>query len=111
MQGVPGQDLPPAALLPVGPPAGGEPPKMKKHFAVLFSLAALPALAVWLRAADSTDDPARAAFERGNALLRDARKACELHEPDLLRQAAGQYRECLESPTNRLDAGTLFKAA
>jgi hypothetical protein len=84
---------------------------MKKCFAILVSLAALPAVALWLRAADPTDDPARSAFARGNALLRDARKACALHEPDLLRQAAGQYRECLESPTNSLDAGALSVAA
>jgi hypothetical protein len=84
---------------------------MNKRFAIVVSLAALPALALWLRAADPAVDPARAAFEKGNVFLRDARKACALHEPDLLLQAAGQYRECLTSPTNSLDAGPLFPAA
>jgi len=84
---------------------------MNKRFGILLSLAALPTLALWLRAADPVGDPAREAFEHGNVLLRDARKACALHEPDLLRQAAGQYRDCLKCPANSLAAGTLFTAA
>jgi hypothetical protein len=84
---------------------------MHKRLVILLSLIALPALALWLRAADPAGDPARAAFQRGNALLRDARQACAWHEPDLLRQAAGQYRDCLASPTNTLDAGSLVGAA
>jgi hypothetical protein len=84
---------------------------MIKRFTLLFSLVVLPPLALWLRAADPVNDPARAAFERGNTLLRDARQACSFHAPDLLRQAAGQYRDCLVSPASNLDGGPLFSAA
>ncbi|HZU36184.1 MAG TPA: hypothetical protein VFA18_09755 [Gemmataceae bacterium] len=83
---------------------------MIRRFTLLFSLAVLPLLAFWIQAADPTD-PARAAFEQGNSLLRDARQACAYHAPDLLRQAAEQYRTCLASPANSLDAGNLFTAA
>jgi hypothetical protein len=83
---------------------------MIRRFTCLFSLVILPLLALWLQAADPVD-PARAAFEHGNSLLRDARQACAFHAPELLRQAAAQYRECLARPANRLDAGNLFTAA
>src|SRR5262249_48873301 len=86
-------------------------PLMPKRLAVLLSLTILPTLGLWLRAADPVADPARAAFEKGNALLRDAQQACAYHEPDLLQRAAGQYRECLEAPAGSLEAGPLYTAA
>jgi hypothetical protein len=70
---------------------------MRKCLVVLLTL---PALALWLRAADPTADPARAAFERGNALLRGARQTTFPKESDLLREAAREYRDCLASSTS-----------
>jgi hypothetical protein len=81
---------------------------MRRWLVVLLTL---PALALWLRAADPPADPARAAFERGNALLRQARQSSAPQELDLLRQAAREYRDCLASPAGTLESRELFAAA
>lgn len=82
---------------------------MRRWLTVLLTL---PALALWLRAADPSADPARAAFERGNDLLRQARQSTATpREVELLLQAAREYRDCLASPTGTLDSSGLFAAA
>jgi hypothetical protein len=84
---------------------------MTKPLQFLPGLITLLVLALVLHAADPTQDRARAAFERGNALLRDAQQACAQHEPDLLRQAAGHYRDCLANPLTSPNARVLTSAA
>jgi hypothetical protein len=52
---------------------------------------------------------ARAAFDQGNRLLREARESGD--SADLLTRAAQQYRECLSQETNTANAGRLFADA
>jgi len=77
----------------------------------ILSLSALTFLALLLRAADAPAEPARAAFERGNASLRDAQQACDHHKTELLHQAAGQYRDCLDCPVSTPEAGAFSTVA